>query len=93
MKNKDQQPPELVGMYAFLIEEGEIKAKAFITGRASEEYYIVQAISPLDGAPNVARLMTCRQLAHWYIIPTRELVDEIVEDTSKHGRFRYSVKF
>ena len=75
----------LVGMYAFLIEEGKIKAKIFITGKADNTYFICQVISPLTGEPNIAKLMTLDQLKNWVIIPNLELANEILADYYKNG--------
>jgi hypothetical protein len=82
----------LVGMYAFLIEEDEIKATIFITGKADNTYFICQIISPLTGEPNIAKLMTLEQLKNWVIIPKQDLANEIFADYFKNG-WRYGVPF
>ncbi len=82
----------LVGMYAFLIEEEKIKARIFITGKADNTYFICQVISPLTGEPNIAKLMTLDQLKNWVIIPKQDLANEILADYYKNG-WRYGVPF
>ena len=82
----------LVGMYAFLIEEDKIKARIFITGKADNTYFICQVISPLTGEPNIAKLMTLEQLKNWIIITKRDLANEVLDDYFKNG-WRYGVNF
>jgi len=82
----------LVGMYAFLIEEDIIKATIFITGKADNTYFICQVISPATGEPTIARLMTLGQLKDWVIIPKLDLLIEILTDYYKNG-WRYGVSF
>ena len=82
----------LVGMYAFLIEEDKIKARIFITGKADNTYFICQVISPLTGEPNIAKLMTLEQLKNWVIITKRDLANEVLDDYFKNG-WRYGVTF
>jgi len=78
----------LVGMYAFRVEDGVIKRRYFIAGKANNEYFIVQAVNAMTGEPNVAKLWTIKELSELYIIPTREIADEIMEDYRKNG-WRY----
>ena len=80
----------LVGMYAYLIEEDKIKARIFITGKADNTYFICQVISPLTGEPNIAKLMTLEQLKNWIIIPKQELANKILADYFKNG-WRYGI--
>jgi hypothetical protein len=83
----------LVGMYAVLLDsEDVIIAKIFITGKADNRYFICQVISPFDGTGNVCKLMTLEQLKDWYIIPTKEVFAEILNDYLKNG-WRYSITF
>ena len=78
----------LIGMYAFRVEEGFVKRRYFIAGKANNEYFIVQAISAMTGEPNVAKLWTIKELLELYIIPTREIADEVMADCIKNG-WRY----
>ncbi len=82
----------LVGMYAFLIEEDKIKSRIFITGKADNAYFICQVISPLTGEPNIAKLLKLEQLKDWIIIPKQDLANEILADYYKNG-WRYVVPF
>ena len=82
----------LVGMYAFLVEDDKIKARVFISGMADNNYFICQVISPLTGQLNIAKLMTIDQLKDWIIIPTKDLVNEISNDYINNG-WRYGVDF
>ena len=82
----------LVGMYAFLIEEDKIKARIFIIGKADNTYFICQVISPLTGEPNIAKLMTLEQLKNWIIIPKQDLANKILADYFKNG-WCYDVLF
>ena len=82
----------LVGMYAFLIEDDKIKARIFIIGKADNTYFICQVISPLTGELNIAKLMTLEQLKNWIIIPKQDLANEILDDYFKNG-WRYGVTF
>jgi len=80
----------LVGMYAFkLTEDRKIESQFFIKGKASNKYFIVQSISALDGAPNVAKLITLKQLVLCVIVPTKQLADEILDDYYKNHVWRY----
>ncbi len=82
----------LVGMYAFMLEDNKIKARIYITGKADNRYFICQVISPLSGDLNIAKLMTLDQLKDWIIIPNQELANEILADYFKNG-WRYGVPF
>ena len=75
----------LVGMYAFLIEDHKIKAKVFITGKAYNTFFICQAFSAITGEANVAKLLTLEQLKDWVIIPTKDLANEIIKEYAKNG--------
>ena len=83
----------LVGMYAFLIQEHKIEAKIHIIGKADNTYFICQVISSLTGKPNIAKLLTLDQLKKWIIVPELILANEILDDYYKEGYWRYSVKF
>ena len=79
----------LVGMWAFLIgDDKKIKFQAFINGKASNEYFIVQAIGAMDGVPNIAKLMTLKELSDWVIIPA-DTIDDVLTDYYKHGSWRF----
>ena len=79
----------LVGMWAFKIKERKIASKVFITGKADNKYFIVQAISPWTGCPNVAKLMSLEELREWAIIPTKEIADLVLDDYCKHDEWRF----
>ena len=82
----------LVGMYAFLVIEDKIKAIVFVAGKADNRYFICQAVSPLTGEPNVAKLMTIDQLKDWVILPNAVDAQNVLDDYHKNG-WRYSVSF
>jgi len=79
----------LVGMYAFMVFNDKITMRVYIKGKASNEYFIVQRISPLTGEPNIATLMTLQQLAEFKIAPNKNIANEILEDYSRHHIWRY----
>jgi hypothetical protein len=70
----------LVGMYGFLVVEKKIVERVFIKGKASNEYFISQQISPLTGEPNVAHLATLKELSRYNFAPTQDLANEMLED-------------
>ena len=78
----------LVGMWAVLIVDNEWNQTVFIRSMADDEYYICQSIGALDGQPNVARLLTINDLSEWFIIPSREIYQEILSDYHRNG-WRY----
>lgn len=82
----------LVGMCAFLIKEEKVITRLFIAGKADNKYFICQVISPWDGYPNVAKLMTIDQLVEFVIIPTQELAIDLFKDYCDAGRWRWHCK-
>ena len=82
----------LVGMIGFLVIENKIQARILINGKADNKYFICQVVSPLDGQPNVAKLMTLDELKDWVIIPGLDLANDIYSDDLKIG-WRYSIPF
>ena len=84
------QMSNLVGMFAFKLDSNrKITRKVYILGKADNEHFICQYISPLDGVPNIARLLTIAELKHWVIIPTMQIAEEVLEDYHKDRCFRY----
>jgi hypothetical protein len=82
----------LVGMYAFLLKDEKIEARIHILGKANNENFICQIISPFNGHGNICKLMSVEALKEWTIIPTFELANEIYNDYLKNG-WRYSYPF
>jgi len=79
----------LINKWAFWVVDGKILQKYFICGKASNDYFICQVISPWDGSPNVAVLMNIDQLKQMFIISSVELAQELQRDYDNHGIFRY----
>lgn len=84
----------LVGMRALIWDnEGSLKAKAFICGKADEKYYIVQAIDTFTGNPNVAKLMTIEQMIEWTFLPTSEITEYVLKDYYDKQVNRFTFNF
>ena len=81
----------LVGMYAVNVVNEKIHHMVKVIGKADNQYFICQFISPLTGEPNVSKLITLDQLKDWYVIHTYELFSQITKDSYKYG-WRYGVK-
>jgi len=80
----------LVGMFAFKIDKDyKLTGQFYIAGKASNEYFIVQSISPLDGCPSVAKLVTLEQLKKCIIIPNKKLANRLLEDYFKDQVWKY----
>ena len=82
---------KLVGMYAFLVKDYKILAKTYIISNPEKGFYLLQVIDGF-GEPGVARLVPFHELRSWYIIPTKELAEEIAQDYIVNG-WRYSTAF
>ena len=87
----ENQNSDLVGMYAFYVVNKKIVAKIYIHTKLNEKLYVCQAIDGL-GNPNVARLLSLQELSNWYIILTKELAEEMLEDYRRNG-WRYSTSY
>jgi hypothetical protein len=84
----------LVGMWAIIWDnEGKLKAKAFIQGKADEKYFIVQAINALTGEPNVAKLMTIEQMIDWTFLPNLEVAQFVFDDYYDNQVNRFTFNF
>jgi len=81
----------LVGMWAFLVKNDQIKVIVFVTGKADNKYFICQVVSPLTGEPNVAKLMTLDELREWVIIPTQSVADYILDNYYKDHKWNFNV--
>ena len=68
----------LVGMWIITLHGGDnIHMIYYVNGKADKDHYIVQLVSPLTGEPNIAILITIKQLigSQHIIIPNRETLD------------------
>lgn len=84
----------LVGMYGLILDKNDrIKQFVFISGKAEDKIYIVQVVSLLIGAPNVAKLCHVSKIMKWILLPTREIADEVLEDMRKNKVLRYKLNF
>ena len=79
----------LVNMYAFVWEGDNIINRVFIYGKADESHFLVQAISAIDGTPNICKLKTIEEMKDWIFYPTKELADFCYEDWCKHKINRF----
>lgn len=86
----------LVGMYAIIFREKQYEGttyNVYISGKATVDTFIVQAIGGLTGAPNVARLVHIDQMKDWLILPTKEIAEQVLSDWSKQGYKEFRFKF
>lgn len=84
----------LVGMWAIVWgEDGKMKATVFIKGKADEKYFIVQAVAPLTGEPNVAKLITIEQMIDWTFLPDLETANWVIGDylDKEVNRFKFEI--
>jgi len=89
--NTASEMSNLVGMYAIsLSEDGYVKHKLYIMGKANNNYFICQFLSAIDGEPNVAKLMTVEDLLEYYILPTIEIANMCLADYYKHDKWRWT---
>ncbi len=90
-ETQQQENYNLIDTWAFWIVDGKIRQKFFIYGKADDDYFICQIISPWTGSPNVGVLLNIDQLKQMTIITSVELAKEVQEDYDKHGVWRYNV--
>lgn len=82
----------LVGMWAFIMdipESDTIKMTVFIQGKVDDDHFIVQAISALDGSPNIARIVKVEHMYDWVFLPDKATADYVFEDYCRHKRLRF----
>jgi len=84
----------LVGCWAISVKENSIKAILYISGKCGSsidgnDYYIVQAISPLDGSANVAKILQTNDLLDLIILPTKEIAELVIADYWEKDSLRY----
>jgi len=80
----------LVNCYALLIRDQKLIAQAFVLGKASNEYFILQFVSPLDGNPNICKLKKLDELTEWVFIPNKDLAEQMLDDYYKHKIWRFN---
>ena len=84
----------LVGMWAAIWDnEGKLKAKVFIQGKASEKYFIVQAINSLNGEPNVAKLVTIEEMTNWTLLPSLEIAQMFFDSYYDKQENKFTMNF
>lgn len=92
-KTTNKQEFGLVGLWAIIRDEsGKCKRRVFIYGEAGEGRYLVQAVSALDGSPNVIRIASVEDMVGWTFYSSSELMDEEVENLNRTGKLRYTLE-
>ena len=80
----------LVGLWAGIIEQDQVKNSLFIYGQISETKYLVQAISSLSGEPNVIKIVDISEMTDWQFYTQAELLSsEIEESFGTRNRIRF----
>lgn len=83
----------LVGMWALILDEKEkLKTMVYIQGKADDEIYIVQVVSPLDGSTNIAKLINISKMMEWIFLPSREIADDVINDYRNNNSFRFKAE-
>lgn len=88
--NNKMKELNLINFYAFLIEENKIKAQVIIIGKADENHFICQIISPINGCGNISVLLTIDELKKWVFIDNKDLAQDILNDYYNTHLWRYS---
>lgn len=84
--------PGLVGLWARARgHSGKVKYWVFIYGQVDSEHYLVQAVAPLTGEPNVIRIVPLKQMLGWTFYADPELLHEEAEYEYNHGKCRYNL--
>lgn len=83
----------LVGMYAFVLEGKQIKKYIYICGKADNNHFICQAISPLTSQPNMAKLKTIEQMKEWIILPDAYIANYMYDIYTKVKEWNFETDF
>jgi hypothetical protein len=80
----------LVGLWAVIRDEqGKIRHRVFIYGKADENHFLVQAVSALTGEPNVIRIAKLQDMVDWVFYDNPELLADECQREFEQGSVRY----
>ena len=80
----------LVGLWAGIICQNQIRNSLFIYGQISETKYLVQAISALSGEPNAIKIVDISEMEDWQFYTNAELLEyEVSASYGPQKRIRY----
>ena len=83
----------LVGLWAIIRnEQGKIKYRVFIYGKADAEHFLVQAISALSGEPNVIRIVHLLDMLEWDFYSNGELLADVCDGEANSGNAVYRLE-
>lgn len=79
----------LVGLWARI--RCEKQYTVFIYGKASDDYYLVQAVSALSGQPNVMRIVHLMDMLEWSFFADSDILQDDLDFDLKNGKPRYAL--
>jgi hypothetical protein len=80
----------LVGLWAAIIRDNQVRYSLFIYGQISETKYLVQATSALSGEPNAIKIVDVSEMMDWQFYTNTELLgDEVEASYGPQKRIRY----
>lgn len=83
----------LVGLWALIRnEEGKIKYRVFIYGKADHEHFLVQGVCALTGQPNVIRIVRLDDMLKWDFYSDGELLLDECGRESSQGSVLYALE-
>lgn len=83
----------LVGLWALIRnEQGKIKYRAFVIGKADCDHFLIQGISALTGEPNVIKIVHLLDMIAWDFYNNPELLKDECAREFEEGSVRYKME-
>jgi hypothetical protein len=83
----------LVGLWALIRnEQGKIKYRVFIYGKADHEHFLVQAVCALTGMANVIRIVHLLEMLDWDFYSDGELLTAACSYEFDEGKPPYKLE-